>query len=260
MRITFDVADPAGNVTILVRTAVPKEEYSTIAQKLLAIDEIGAEQVGFLTEPRHGGEIRLEMMGGEFCGNALRSTGFWKASQAGCAQIVRTEISGCGSPLAVTADPAAGTAWCEMPLPQTITTLPLAGEPLDSVCFDGILHFVCFSAPTLSGEALRAALHEACIRCGAAAAGLLEVDAARETMRPSVYVEKTNTLYAEQSCASGSAATAALLALKRDGESRLSLRQPGGVIETRAEVREGRLLSLSIGGTIRLGKTQEAGI
>ena len=69
---TVAVLDPAGNVTAIVCSDVPAAERARVAAQILRLPELGIEQVAFLTAPRSGGEIRLEMMGGEFCGNALR--------------------------------------------------------------------------------------------------------------------------------------------------------------------------------------------
>ena len=79
MKLDMAVLNPAGNITLIVTTAVDKAAYADIAGKLLNMPELRGEQVGFLTQPKHGGAIRLEMMGGEFCGNALRSTGYYYA-------------------------------------------------------------------------------------------------------------------------------------------------------------------------------------
>ena len=74
MKREYEVAvlDPAGNVTAIVLSDVLAAERARIAAQLLRLPELRIEQAAFLTAPRCGGEIRLEMMGGEFCGNALR--------------------------------------------------------------------------------------------------------------------------------------------------------------------------------------------
>ena len=83
MKLRIIMADPAGNRTAIVRTPVPADQRAQIAAKLLQIKELRAEQVGFETSPVMGGAGRLDMMGGEFCGNAARSYGYllWKEKQ-----------------------------------------------------------------------------------------------------------------------------------------------------------------------------------
>lgn len=259
MRLSVITADPAGNITLLVRTPVMPVCRGEIARRLLK-QKPDAEQVGFLTEPRFGGDVRLEMMGGEFCGNALRAAGLLHAVRVGNRepQTVAVEISGCAGPLLVRADPAKGHAWAQMPLPKAVERLSLAGEVLDAVRFEGILQFVRFSPCILNQEEVKTALHAACGAYGAAAAGLMEYDEAACTMRPAVYVCGTDSLYYERSCASGSAAVAALKASQSSTDSAaLFLRQPGGVIEACAEKENGALRKLSIGGAVTLGEECE---
>ena len=82
MRIKVRVADPAGNITVFVTTPVEREKYPAIARQLLAREELKGEQVGFI-EKTDQGDFRMEMMGGEFCGNASRSFGYLLCQQAG---------------------------------------------------------------------------------------------------------------------------------------------------------------------------------
>ena len=114
---TVAVLDPAGNVTAIVCSDVPAAERARVAAQILRLPELGIEQVAFLTEPRSGGEIRLEMMGGEFCGNALRCAGFYQALRNGAQgkSCVFAEISGADGVQPVMADTAEGTASTVMP-------------------------------------------------------------------------------------------------------------------------------------------------
>ena len=75
MRLYY--ADPAGNITAMVQSPIAPGDRVRVAKAILALGR--AEQVGFLTEPILGGDCRLEMMGGEFCGNAARSLGYLTA-------------------------------------------------------------------------------------------------------------------------------------------------------------------------------------
>ena len=80
MELKIVMADPAGNRTAIVRTPVPQELRAETGAKILGIRELRAEQAGFETSPVGAGAGRLEMMGGEFCGNAARSYGYLLAS------------------------------------------------------------------------------------------------------------------------------------------------------------------------------------
>ena len=83
MKLELVMADPAGNRTALVLSPVPPEGRGPLAARLMALPELHAEQVGFVLPPSAGGLFRLEMMGGEFCGNAARSFGLYLAGSQG---------------------------------------------------------------------------------------------------------------------------------------------------------------------------------
>jgi diaminopimelate epimerase len=144
MKLNVAVLNPAGNITLIVTTPVNREAYAEIAGKLLDISELHGEQVGFLTEPKQGGTVRLEMMGGEFCGNALRSVGYYHAVKSGAqgGAVVAAEISGCGNPLNVEVDLDNNTAKSQMPLPVSVNEITVNGRDAKAVVFEGIVHFI----------------------------------------------------------------------------------------------------------------------
>jgi diaminopimelate epimerase len=69
MRIDFAKLSPGGNETLIVTSEVAPCDRAKVALKLMEQEYVPAEQVGFLSKD----DKRLDMMGGEFCGNALRS-------------------------------------------------------------------------------------------------------------------------------------------------------------------------------------------
>ena len=74
-------------------------------------------------------------------------------------------------------------------------------------------------------------------------------------LTPLVYVPASQTVFWENSCASGTTAAGAYLFRRNPGESlSLGLRQPGGRLEISAGA-DGRLL---LGGTVRLLKRDRA--
>lgn len=246
-RVRLVRADPAGNVTLLVLTPVAAADRARTAVELL--DRFGGEQVGFLAPPRLGGEARLEMMGGEFCGNALRSLGALRAREAGPG-VHELEISGCDHLLRVRTDLPGGSVRGEMPLPERLEIW----HGLETAVFPGIVHALWRGEPgdPAHARALTAALAE---HYAAPAAGVMYLWEADRTMVPAVYVRDTDTLFFESSCASGSAAAAALLA--REAGGTFPLRQPGGEIIARAEMTAGELSALTIEGPVTLGEAFE---
>lgn len=257
MKLTFQRFDPAGNITLLVMTPLPKEDYQTVAARLLSIRELDAQEVGFLAPPQQDGVIRLEMMGGAFCGNALRCAGLYYAASQGFrrSRTFPVEISGCDAPLPVQVNPLTGQVTAEMPLPREILPCELFGAPAKAVRFPGILHAISQTDREPSQEEVRQALRDLAQTWDAPAAGVMFWQFRKKTMRPAVYVRDTDALYYKGSCASGSTAVAAWSALnaRKEGLHKLDIRQPGGVISTTAVVQKGKLQRITIGGKVDLG-------
>ena len=262
MKLELVMADPAGNRTALVLTPVPPESRAGTARRLMALPELRAEQVGYCCPPRAGGMARLEMMGGEFCGNAARSFGLLLAAQRGLGRsTVPVEVSGCPQVLPVAADPGEGSAFSPMPLPLEITGLPVPGlGTLPAVLLEGIVHVVARGVPP-SGEEFRWVRRAADSRWNWDALGVLFLGE-DGFLAPAVAVRATGSTVFESSCASGSAALAAWLSRDRgDGVWDYRFPQPGGVISARAERTGGRLCSVTVGGPVSLEppRTVEAG-
>lgn len=251
---TVAVLDPAGNVTAIVCSDVPAAERARVAAQILRLPELGIEQVAFLTAPRSGGEIRLEMMGGEFCGNALRCAGFYQALRNGTQgkSCVFAEISGADGVQPVMADTAEGTASTVMPLPLSVQPAGWADVQAARVTFAGITHFVIDCAQpdeTLVQRAIAAAPE-------ASAVGAIFLDRACGSIKPVVFVRETASCVAENSCASGSVATAVVLTADfADGITEIGIGQPGGTLEVGVQRTDGAVTGLSIGGAVRLTQT-----
>ena len=123
MEVKLRVADPAGNITIFVTSPVERNLYAKVANELLAIKEFRGEQVGFI-ERHEDGSSHMEMMGGEFCGNATRSFGYLlgkeQESKDAYKKTVTVDVSGSSEKLDVEVDYEAGTSKTMMPLPEKI--------------------------------------------------------------------------------------------------------------------------------------------
>ena len=251
---TVAVLDPAGNVTAIVCSDVPAAERARVAAQILRLPELGIEQVAFLTAPRSGGEIRLEMMGGEFCGNALRCAGFYQALRNGAQgkSCVFAEISGADGVQPVMADTAEGTASTVMPLPLSVQPAGWVDVQATRVTFAGITHFVIDCAQpdeTLVQRAIAAAPE-------ASAVGAIFLNRAHGSIKPVVFVRETASCVAENSCASGSVATAVVLTADfADGITEIGIGQPGGTLEVGVQRTDGAVTGLSIGGAVRLTQT-----
>jgi diaminopimelate epimerase len=253
------VADPAKNITVFVVSAA--ENRAETAKALMADPSLKAEQVGFVIppgeHPQARGIWRLEMAGGEFCGNAARAFGLFVARKSGLAGelTLSIEISGAAGPLPVRISTSAGTAEVDMPKPLGENSIACQGADLPVIIFEGITHVIAPNKPpsTESFFALKKIVEEKGPRPDAL--GVMFWDAAKNFMTPAVYVYATASLVFESSCGSGSAALALWQNRNlRDGEVRAAVAQPGGLINTRVVKNGGSLISVSIGGKVRLGE------
>lgn len=261
MNLEYIVADPTGNITLLVTTPVPERERAQAAARLMEL-EPAAEQAGFLRLTELG--VRLDMAGGEFCGNASLSAAAVYAREKGLSAgervTVPVRVSGTPDPVTAVIEALGGGTFSgtvDMPPPVSagMRSFTLDGREyfLPLLCFAGISHVI---APgELPRETAEAAARKWCADLAAPALGLMLLDEAEKRLRPLVYVPGADTIFWESSCASGTMAVGAWLSL-RDGAPRsLGLSAPGGVLSIEADF-EGEVFRL--GGHVRLGERKSA--
>lgn len=254
MKLELVMADPAGNRTALVRTPVPPSLWGEAAKMILADRELKAEQVGYCCPPLLGALGRLEMMGGEFCGNAARSFGLLLAAERGSKRsTVPIEVSGCSDILSVEADLERKTATCPLPLPFAIEELTVPGlGTIQAVRMEGITH-VILQGIGASEDAFRAVRQNASKSWEWEALGGMFLSEDHHTLTPVVAVKKTGSTVFESSCASGSGAVAAWLSQRDgDGEREYRFTEPGGVLSVRVVRQSGKLTRLAVGGKVEL--------
>ena len=248
MTVDYRVIDPTGNITILVETYVPAPEQPAVAAGLMKL-EPDAEQVGFLYDAE-GADIALRMAGGEFCGNATMSAAAVAAARAGVNEgsfLIR--VSGADEPVeaCISAQPDGsfkGTVCMPKPVSIELREFPDRGE-LPVVNFPGISHVILENMkPDKEAEGF---VREWCEDLCADGLGLMFLDPDAGTMTPLVYIPGADTLFWENSCASGTTAAGAYMADRSGNDVDLSLKQPGGSL--RIEASADGVLKLS--GTVR---------
>jgi diaminopimelate epimerase len=263
------IADPAGNITAFVLDCVENpEDRALLSRALLADPLLKVEQAGFVSPPQRGGGLwRLEMMGGEFCGNAARSFGLFAAREQGLKGRVSipVSVSGAEMPVTVNVDVESGWAEAEIPGPLALESLEYSGARLPVVVFEGITHLIApdFTPSEAAAKEIITILekkYNPLLPGGRlpAAIGVLFHDTDSLFTTPAVYVRATDTLVFESSCGSGSAALGVWESRNLpDGEARLPVVQPGGVIEVRIRKEESRVASLHIGGMVTLSRLKQ---
>lgn len=250
MKLNVLRADPAGNITLFVLDPVPSGDRAGIAARIMALPGTDVEQVGYLCPPVMGGAGRIEMAGGEFCGNATRAFGMLTAQKMGELPRVLVEVSGCEAPVAVDIDWSNRTAKSQMPLPRSVSRVEADGCPGTLVDLGGIAHLVVEDVPPgleffQKAEPLFGAFPEA------DAYGVIFLNGGQ--MTPLVKVPAAGTLVWEGSCGSGSlAAAAAQSRTAPDGPFVRKYIQPAGTVEAAVIRQNGEVVSAWIGGPVTL--------
>ena len=257
MDLRYILADPSGNTTAFVLTPVARERYGPVARQVMAA--LDAEQVAFV----HDG--RMDMMGGEFCGNASRSFALWQAlhTEDGLSlrpftgqQTVTVRVSGAPHPLEVTLRGDGQTLRAAVSMPLPLRVLPLTDPslgPVTLVEYPGISHLVLEGRAPDDGDLAAARALLTALDADSGCFGLLYTDSTH--MRPLVYVRDTDTLIWEASCASGTCAVAAARALAQKTDLQLELFQPGGSLTAKAHLQNGQLTALTLGGPVTFPKS-----
>lgn len=215
--IDYCLYDPSGNITALVFGRYDESCRKAIADKIMAC-EPSCEQVGFVYyEAQHPSFVTLEMTGGEFCGNATM-----------CAAIAAFTAMKDGPK---ECDLTAKCSGEEAQLRVHIAALG-GGNQFRAKLFlngtkpvSGIEHkvIICDQEPD------RRSAEESIRSMGTdTARGMMFLNGSRLT--PLVYVPNADTIFWENSCASGCIAVASYLYGQRGDAFEEDILMPGGSI------------------------------
>lgn len=265
MNVRFAKMSPTQNMTILVESSVPRDSHHRVAQELMRYDGVFAEQVGFIEPPEHAlAWGKLQMMGGEFCGNAAMSLAALLAMDLritpGLRVDIPLEVSGADAltRVGVTLQGIRAECSLEMPLPESIDTcmLPLDGQeyPVVVVACKGITHIIV-RAESFTGDMVafaEKAMEQWQPRFAVDAVGILVYDQGRNHVTPLVCVPASRSCVWERGCGSGTAAIGAWLAKVATATVTEEIAQPGGVLTVTGEYGDTGVRRVTIKGTVRL--------
>lgn len=269
MKITYIKADASGNTTAMVKGSFDRADYAKISAAMIEKRELGIEQVGFIEKPENKtSKARLQMMGGEFCGNALRSFAAYlllSDKYAPTSGMVRVpvEISGNEGTMYVLVVPGEKKrclSMADMPLPTRIIhdENRFLGR-ISIVEFEGIVHIVIWDdiAPDdkyiIPAKEILAkySIEKPCI-------GLMFFKKEEKKLTPIVFVEAAKTAVYESSCGSGTAAVVcALSSMLQASIPELIIKQPQGELSASATVENGKLINCGLTGEIFLYDEKE---
>lgn len=242
MDIQFVKISPNQNMTLLIETPIPREQQLEVAKTLIAYHSVYAEQAGYIEQPQNKNAVaRLQMMAGEFCGNAtlaLAAYVFSKENPPAFAQkTIPLEVSGTD-----------GIVYChmqkmeqhfmgtlEMPLPLSVEqrnyVLHDITYTLQTVCFAGIWHIVVPKSlwgenSTLYAEQAASAWEN---QIDADAFGILIWDEQTKVLQSLVCVKNASLIW-ERGCGSGTSAIGIVTALQQKSNISLDIQQTGGIM------------------------------
>ena len=260
---------PAGNTTAFVVDDVPGTVRPALARGLMGVLDV--EQVGFVVPSENGSprapSERMEMMGGEFCGNASRcfasflalgGEDIWERGPRPleAALEVSIEVSGHSGLLRAAVTPRGNDLGCHvavaMPVPCGITAgSDAAAGQYSLVSFEGIRHLVLWDLEAEQMTVGQTLAEDLSLTAGDY--GLMFMGGGSTHMTPFVSIAATGTEVWESSCGSGTVAVACALA-HREGRSveALALAQPGGTLTASAVWDGSTVLDAALSGEIAL--------
>ena len=260
MELDFIKLSPLGNTTVFLRGEAAQEVRAALLSEAMDYDHLAAEQAGFLVAP-HSKEalFRIEMSGGEFCGNATLSAAALAAAE-GAESPFFVECSGAEEPLRAEALPLGSGCWlarAEMPPAHELRRLSLEefslGDAAICVSLPGIAHLVV-EAADLSAADYDEMLARLMRETDADAYGVVPFERLGRDhfrIRPYVAVPSAESHVFERACGSGSLA---LALAERSERGRIAVEQPGGTLFVETGKRfflEGEVL-ISCRGTVEL--------
>lgn len=234
--LKFVKMNPAGNTTILFRNDnFDRDTSKEISRLAMEKENLYAEQVGFMSENH------LQMMGGEFCGNASRAFATYLAftdNDFEKEKVYNITCSGEDSILNVNVrrgdSPNNFFAKIKMPINKSIEKVTI-NKSLScyEVIFSGITHFIVEGLPS---DDIIKTLTIYSKEKKHSAFGIMFFDSINNKMIPFVKVENFEGVW-ENSCGSGTTAVGYFLKKYKNINS-AKISQPGGWLEVSFENEE----------------------
>ena len=234
----------------------------------MAYDNVNAEQVGFVESCENPKALaRLQMTGGEFCGNAVLSLCtylVWKGDIECKEQCtVPIEASGSDGILYCNIKKRDGhyLAKINMPVPESIGSvdMEIAGS-LPVVYMPGISHVIVDTDKlSVSKDLLVDALvSNPDFFTKEDAFGIMFYNKKNCSIEPFVYVKTAGTKVWERGCGSGSASLGAYLAHITGKSVKLDIAQPGGVMTVETTIADGKIADVSVEGKVMIAAQGKA--
>ena len=265
MQVHFVKLSPTQNMTLLITEPMSRADYGACASALMRYESVHAEQTGFVEQASSKeAAARLQMMGGEFCGNATMALAVLVARNRGLS-VGQTcslwlESPGTGELIAcsVTHRGAYFVGEIEPPIPSSMDACEIEHKgmriPFYKIDLPGITHLLVTASlsAAVKSELVERILTEKEPYSRQDALGILFLDTTTMEMVPVVAVRSIGSLVWERGCGSGSAAAGYALSLLHQKSGDFSFKQPGGILRVRSLFEEGRVRQLRVQGEVRI--------
>ncbi len=260
---SFTILRPAGNDQLLINGIVEKKYRREINDAMIR-QFPNVEQVSFYEFNKKNNIARLELAGGEFCGNATRSLAYLLLK--GKPGKILLQVSGTTNMLSAGVN-ASNTAFAQMPIFNNFTCVQQLQKDLFRVDLEGISHLICTKKLEIKKnkdlvDYAKKLLEKNNLLFSIAAAGVMfiEINNNKLLLKPVVWVKNTQTILYETCCASGTAAVALWYALQNNKSiTNLQIKQPSNFY-LNATVRKdsSQFIDLFIDGPIELIRRKES--
>lgn len=268
MKLHFIKINPVGNMTIFILDQIPRKDHVYISKKLMDYSNVHAEQVGFIeSSTKDKSLLRLQMMGGEFCGNAARSLAAYMAhnnypqvKRLGKLYEVSLEVSGIDKIIHCKVEKLKKSntylSKIEMPLPISIKEMDIHYEEnsikIIKVDFPGIIHFIVDTNKINNKDRFYDVIKETMKDQIYDAFGIMYYNYSDKFMEPLVYVKATDSLFWESSCASGTSALGCALSFADKKSINEDVFQPGGSLRIIVNYDNENINSLYLNGDVKI--------
>ncbi|NLC04284.1 MAG: diaminopimelate epimerase [Tissierellia bacterium] len=268
MKLHFVKVNPVENMTIFVLDQIPRENQIDISNKLMDYSSLHAEQVGFIEASKNDNSlIRLQMMGGEFCGNATRSLAAFmvhsqypQVSKVGDKYMVALEVSGIDEIINCEVENLEKDnlylSKIKMPLPISVKEMDIHFEntPIHIIRVDlpGITHFIVDKDKVSDKNEFYRIIKKKLSNEKYDAFGIMYYDFNKNFMEPLVYVKATDSLFWERSCASGTCALGCALSYTGKRSIDKDVFQPGGHLKVSVAYENEKITSLYLNGEVEI--------
>lgn len=268
VKLRFVKVNPVENMTIFVLDQLPRSYHIDVSNKLMDYSNMYAEQVGFIEPSKDNNDlIRLQMMGGEFCGNATRSlAAFMVHSNYPQIQkfedkfLVSLEVSGMDYIIDCEVEPLRNPnlylSKIKMPSPLSINEVYIdyEEEKIKSIKVElpGITHFIVDINSIDDKNKYYEIVKNLMGKEQFEAFGIMYYDYNNDFMEPLVYVRSTDSLFWERSCGSGSCALGCALAYLNKESLEKEINQPGGQLKVSVEYENENISTLYLNGEVEI--------